>query len=187
MNSPELEQAIAVRLRTAKIITGALIAGQVVFLAVVVWLRLSGNRPPAAQLVVSLTGLAFAGVILVAFFAVPNLVLASWRRQIARGVWPVQQASRRFPAGPSAAAPDDPALRWWDLYQTHHIIRCALLEGAGFFQLIAYLLEGQIFSLATAVALIAGIALLFPTREKVEDWIRTQKDAVEALKGGMIP
>jgi hypothetical protein len=188
MPPPDLERATAARLRTAQIITAALIAGQVFFLAIVLGLLRSRDRlAPAGDPVVSLVLLAFAGVIVVAFFAVPRLMLTSWRRQIARGAWPFPQVFDAFTGAPGGAALEDPTLRWWNLFQTHHLIRCALLEGGAFMELIAYLLQGQVYSLAAALGFLAGILVLFPTRVKVESWIRTQQDAVEALKGGIMP
>lgn len=56
-------------------------------------------------------------------------------------------------------------------YQTSLIIGLALYEGAAFFNLVAYMLEGQMYSLAVAVVLIAAIVMSLPTVGGVQDWI----------------
>ncbi len=68
-------------------------------------------------------------------------------------------------------------------YQTGAIISGAILEGAAFFNLIAYMIEGAIGNLATAVILVMGLASLFPTVSGVANWIedairnRTESDS----------
>lgn len=60
-------------------------------------------------------------------------------------------------------------------YQTSLIIGLALFEGAAFFNLIAFLVEGQMFSLAVAVVLIAAIIMALPTVGRVQDWIDARR------------
>ena len=93
-------------------------------------------------------------------------VIASGRKQIAR---------RERQAG---AAGDD-TVRLAGLYQISMIIRLALLEGATFFQLIIFHLEGLQVSLVLAIVLLAGIILLFPTRSRVESWIDKQQEKLD--------
>ena len=54
------------------------------------------------------------------------------------------------------------------------IIAAAILEGAAFFLLIAYLLEGQAICLAAACLFVTLIAAKFPTRTGVESWTEKQ-------------
>ncbi len=58
------------------------------------------------------------------------------------------------------------------VYQTTLIIGAALLEGPAFLNLIAYMLEHQIYSFATAAVLLVFLLLKFPTIARVEDWLR---------------
>lgn len=71
------------------------------------------------------------------------------------------------------------------LYQTPTIVQQALLEGAAFFQVIAYLLEGQPLNLGLTLGLILRLTLLFPKREAVERWIGTQRDRMERRPDGI--
>ncbi|MCO6047012.1 hypothetical protein NG895_24195 [Aeoliella sp. ICT_H6.2] len=64
-------------------------------------------------------------------------------------------------------------------YQTLLIVGLALYEGAAFFNLVAFLVEGQMFSLAVAVVLIAAIVMALPTVGRVQDWIDARQRRAE--------
>ena len=56
-------------------------------------------------------------------------------------------------------------------YQTKLIVGAAIFEGAAFFNLVAYMIEGQTFNLATAAVLVVFILLQFPSVGGVQDWL----------------
>ncbi len=60
-------------------------------------------------------------------------------------------------------------------YQTTLIIGAALFEGAAFFNLIAYMIEGQVLSLVVAAILLLFMILLFPTVSRVHDWLESRR------------
>ena len=120
---------------------------------------------------VSLAGLAFAGIMGLALVIVPNSMAANWRRQIARGLDP---STIRLSSGQ--------VVGWWGLYQTRLIFMAALLEGVIFFALIAYLLESTPWILGVAALFFVGLALLFPTQDRFERWIAAQQELVEQQK-----
>ncbi len=62
------------------------------------------------------------------------------------------------------------AERLEELFQTKLIIGVALLQGAALFNLIAYVLNGQWFSLATAAFMLALMGMMFPTVHGFEKW-----------------
>lgn len=62
-----------------------------------------------------------------------------------------------------------------ETYQTTLIIGAALFEGPAFLNVMAYMLEGQAFSLAIAAVLLVFILLLFPTASRVEEWIENHR------------
>lgn len=65
-------------------------------------------------------------------------------------------------------------------YQTQLIVGLALLEGAAFFNLVAYLIEAQLYTLAIAGMLAFVMMLRFPTLRSVRDWIeRRDREAEE--------
>jgi hypothetical protein len=57
------------------------------------------------------------------------------------------------------------------LFQTRLIIAMALLEGAALFNLIAYVLNGQWFSMATAAFMLVLIGMMFPTSHGYKKWV----------------
>jgi hypothetical protein len=65
------------------------------------------------------------------------------------------------------------------LYQTSMIIGDAFLEGAAFYFLIAYLVEGSPIALAGAGFFLIMLLFQFPTRTKVEAWIERQRGLIE--------
>ena len=54
------------------------------------------------------------------------------------------------------------------IYQTRLVIACALLEGAAFFNLVAYFIEGQTLNLIVTGVLLVMMAMRFPTTGTVE-------------------
>jgi hypothetical protein len=55
------------------------------------------------------------------------------------------------------------------------IIGVALLEGAGFFNLVAYMSERQWWTLAIVGVLMLLIAMMFPTLQQFESWSEDKK------------
>ena len=64
-------------------------------------------------------------------------------------------------------------------YQVKLIVGLALLEGAAFLNLVAYLLEGRTLSLWMAVLLAGLLAMRFPTVAGVENWLEGRKRVTE--------
>lgn len=60
-------------------------------------------------------------------------------------------------------------------YQTTLIVGAAVFEGGAFFNLMAYMLEGQIVSVAIAGVLMLFILLLFPTVGRVQEWLTNRE------------
>lgn len=61
------------------------------------------------------------------------------------------------------------------IYQTQTIVRYALLEGAALFNLVAYLIAAQWWSVAVAGVLLAAMGFGFPTRGKYETWLQGRR------------
>lgn len=60
------------------------------------------------------------------------------------------------------------------IYQTTLIIASALLEGPALFNLIAFIIEQQIWSLGLAGVLALGMVAGFPTVDRVDGWTEEQ-------------
>lgn len=140
------DSAIDPALLTCRIIAGALVFGVVSFAAVAIVLRL--GDPPAAAMLISLIAVGFAAVMAVA-------------RQIVLSLF----------SGGTGASEGGGTSGALALYQTRMIIGLALLEGAAFFNLVAYLVEGHWWSLAVTAGLVALMLSAFPTRGRLTQWV----------------
>jgi hypothetical protein len=158
MNS--MEDPLTPRLRVMQIITVALVLGVAVFLGIVLYLVQVQNQgrgtmtPPPDLPVLSLMAAGFLAVLTVASFLVPAGVVRKSLRGITDTNW-------------------EPDL---GVYQVALIVGLAMLEGACFFNCIAYLLEAQPYTLGCI-----GIGLLlmlarFPTESRVRLWRDNQKE-----------
>ena len=138
---------------TMKIIALALILGVVAFSGVAIVL---GWGKPANGNIVSLLGLGLVAVEMVPFFLVPAVVGAS--RIGTRADTTVDQAAQHL----------------CGLYQTRMIVRYALIEGACFLNLIAYLTERNTWSLLVIGSLLTAMIFIFPTETRLRHWVEAQ-------------
>jgi hypothetical protein len=155
-------------LRINQIIIGGLVVGVVFFMVIVLAFLGARVQPLDPQAIVSIVMAAFALMMLPARFAVPGLIVSSNCRKIAQGTWQPRQQ-------PGAAIPDTDEGKLLQLFQVKTIVGAALLEGAAFGNLVAFLLEGQVYSLALAVLFALGILVGFPTRSGLSEWLETQQ------------
>jgi hypothetical protein len=162
MATPDDSDLLAPQIRTAQIITGSIVMGALIFLGFALAKRLSGNfGPPGNPPIVSYLLAGMAIPILVAFAIVPNRIAAAARKRLAG----------QDPSGGAIPAPE-----LIPVFVTRMTVADALLEGVVVMQLCAYLVEGQLFSLALAVVFLVGLALQFPTRARVQRWIERQQE-----------
>jgi hypothetical protein len=152
--------------RTFQIIVGALTMGLLTFAAITYFLR--AGKPPAAPAIPWFIPLGFAGAGLVAARLIPASLDAGSCRAATQG-WPES-------GEPKAEQVEASRASLLMAYQTRTIIRCALLEGPGFFCLISYMTGGDVSSLFLGLALAAAVASNFPTATRVEAWVETQLD-----------
>ncbi len=68
------------------------------------------------------------------------------------------------------------------VFVTRTIVGSALLEGGALANLIAYMLEGQWFSLVLGIVLALGIAAGVPTRDGVESWVERQLRRLDEIR-----
>jgi hypothetical protein len=149
-----------------QIIAGALIAGVVVFLGLVGVLILSGqplgNRDhnPVMSILpfVMLAGCLVAMVIVVRQMEVAGL------QRIA-----------------DVDAESD-LVQLLGLKQTTLIVTLALFEGPAFFGCIALLIEQQLYVIAVPLVALAGMALNFPTRHSIRNWLEIKARRVLELR-----
>lgn len=168
---------LAVIVRTMQIVVLAMAAGVTVFGVVTVVVNANapagGNR---AETLIAYLAAALAGVAIVASIVVPAILANAARQRIITGKPPARTFSFSFPPeigeiGPLAAA-----------YQTRLIVASAILEGAAFFNLIAYVIAGQTFNLVAAAVMLVALLSLLPTRARLEDWIENQLTIITQLR-----
>jgi hypothetical protein len=152
--------------RTLQIIVGALLAGVITFLAVV--LALAAFEPADARPsppVMTYLGLALAGVGVALWAYVPGLVARRMRQSMISGEPP--ELAQRFPS--AAELGDVGALT--AIYQTRTIIAAALLEGFALLSVIVFFLERQPLSLVALGVLMIMLLSEVPTVARLEDWV----------------
>lgn len=154
---PEKNQMI----RVMQIIAGALMFGVVVFGAVAVVLSLGKQPDPQRTPMVAYIGAGFTVIALMPFAVVPGLIEKTGIAKLDRN---------------NLSAVDQQLCA---VYQTKMIAGMAILEGAAFFNIVAYMSQLQIWSLAIAGGLVAVMAAMFPTRTRIEQWLETQKQNLE--------
>lgn len=140
--------------RVSQIVTGALIAG-VVAMGVVTWVTAKGDAP--ALPVVSLVAAGFSGITVVMRFVIPAIMVASQKGML------------------SGVAEQELPQKLAGLYQTKTIVGMALLEGAAFFNLVAYMVDKQVWSYGIVTALLVLMAVTFPSQGQFESWVENMK------------
>ncbi|MFN0051366.1 MAG: hypothetical protein ACKV0T_04200 [Planctomycetales bacterium] len=160
------EEFVKGRLVGMRVITLALAAGLLSFLA----LALAVIRPEAKEdaLTVAYVAVGFAVTALAARSLIGGMAVAAQRKQLAAG----------RPTGASGSDAD----RLLNVYMSQHILQSALLEGPGFFLVVAYIVTGQTWLLAVVALLAALLLAQFPTRDRVENWAERQLELMELEK-----
>jgi hypothetical protein len=160
-----------VMVRQVQIIVGALVGGVFFFLVIVLMMG-NGFQPfdPGAIVSLVMAGLGISMIFM--RLMVPSIIVSTGCQKIAAGSWGANVPQQ-------SQLPDTDEGKLLQLFLTKVIIGSALLEGGAFGCLIAFLLEGQIYTLVLAVILVAGILMGFPTRGSVTEWLETQLRRVQ--------
>jgi len=175
--SPFSSEEFAQRaIRTLQIIVFALAGGPICFVAVAVSNRF--QKPPEPEDMLAYLGVVVAVVLMTARFIAGPIVVARCRKQIAAGTFPfdVRSAGRGAPANPVDGD------RFLAVFQQKTIIESALLEGAMFMNIMAYMTVGHWWSLAVSAVLLAFNLVPFPSYDRVENWVRYQLELLALEK-----
>jgi hypothetical protein len=164
-------------LRQLQIITGALVAGTLFFMVII--LAFTGGQFQTADFpILSYTATGFAFVVLTVRAVVPGFIVSKGRKMIARGTLQLPSGGLSpIIAGSLQRAGD--AGKLWMALQTSTIVSAALLEGAAFCSLIAYLVGQSPLSFMIAIALIVGVSLHIPSRSRITRWTEDQLAKLE--------
>ncbi len=164
---------IAQAVRTMQIIVSALAAGVLMFL--VMTLIIPAKDAPAepflAYMAVGFAVMAFAG-----WLIVPGIIANQARRSLAEGRVPQPTAQSEIPPEVGVVG------HLVSVFQTRLIVGSALLEGAAFFGLIAFMIERQFLALSIAASLLLIIVSQIPTRNRVENWVTREIENIEQMR-----
>jgi hypothetical protein len=166
-NEIDLDRLLAPRLRVMQILMASLLMGCLGFLGLVLTLRQAGNAQNPNPPLLTYMGAGFALLMLVLSLVVPYVTVATARKQMAN-------AKSSLPSCSGAMHGMSDAGHLCVLYHTQLIVGAAMLEGATFFCLIAYLVEGELMSLAAAGVLMLFLLARFPTRTRLESFLIEQ-------------
>jgi hypothetical protein len=168
MLTAEEKKSVAAMTRILQIIIFSLAMGATMFLVVVL------TTPPPNPLSQSLVwlGVGFAALQIVLATIVPRIIAAQQRKAI---------VDREASVDGRATSESDAGACLQGL-QVRRIIAGALLEGAAFFNLVAYMQGRHPYSLTAAIVLIVGIVLLIPLRSLVEQWLERELRTVRELR-----
>jgi hypothetical protein len=125
------------------------------------------KQPPAPQNGVEIlvyVAIAFAVVAVVMSFVVPNLISAKGVKDIAKLV-----------QDGTASGPKELFGRLLITARKRLIVAMALLEGKAFFNVLAFLLTSSMIPPAFVAALLAIMAIHFPTKLKLARWLEDQQ------------
>lgn len=134
------------RVRILTIILLALVMGQIIFASVVIFALNAWNQPS--------TGVLMGGI--GALFAVQMFAMAVFIPTMAQ-----KAGLKRADGSPESIIP---------IYQTKTIIAAALLEGSGFLNLVAFMLEHNKWSLIPVGLGILFILSMIPSEMKIANW-----------------
>jgi hypothetical protein len=166
--------------RTLQIIVGAMAAGVLFFVAIVVFALPNAAQARAAdsQPLITYVAVGMSVAIGAAWLVVPSAVVRRMRETLVSGsskewgiVKHMPNADQIGDAIPLAA-----------IYQTGMIIRVALLEGTAFLAAVAYMLERQPIALILVGVLWLMIVSHIPTVSRVESWVDSELASLPQLR-----
>ena len=138
----------------SRIIAGALIMGVVTFACVAFFVA---KGEPVESPMLALIGAGMAVMSVVVRFIVPTIIVNAGKARL------------------KEAADADQMSQLAGLYQTKMIIGIAVLEGAAFFNLVAYISEKQFWTYGVVAFLVGVMAISFPSQGQFESWAEEMK------------
>jgi hypothetical protein len=168
MSGPEVDHVPGQQVRAFQITISALLAGILMFAGIGVFLWTQGQVPMAPDVwPLAYVAIGFGGMTLLAWLVFLPAITAA--------------ARKRLRAGPEVT----PA-QLLGLFGSRMITGAALLEGSAFMFLITFLLLGVPWALAGGLGFGVLMAVLhFPTRERVGQWVATQRATLDEERLGM--
>lgn len=167
MSSPQSELSLAQRIRIMQIIVAAMAMGIVSFMGIALFIRLAQQQPGPGLPHITYIALGYFPIALLLQAILPNMM--SRRPQTPERLDELARNSDAAHRGAGSLC-----VR----YQTMLIISLAIIEGAAFLALIAYIIDGNMLTLFVAAILLGVMLAKFPSAARVERWIDEQRDAM---------
>jgi hypothetical protein len=140
---------------SSSIVAGSLVMAVVFFAGIALSQRLG---PPPGEPLRRGGGVAFAALVIVPAIVVPRVMTNAGLARL------------------ESYEGDDAERALAGLYQSRVIVAQAMPEGAAFFNLVAYLLEGNWVSLGVVGGLLLMMLAQFPTQGRFENWVKRLRE-----------
>jgi hypothetical protein len=155
MEQDERRPSETVPFHVAQIIAVALIVGPLIFAGIAY--ALGQGQPPGLPLLAYMAA-GFSAIALILSLIVPEIA--------------TRQALRQQGGAEAQLSDND----FFAALQTRVILRSAILDGAAFFDCVAYINTRLWWVLAIVLALLGVMALFFPTPGRFDNWVRLQRE-----------
>lgn len=177
MNDDVARSELLGQTRTLQIVSAGLMAGCLLFMAIVLGLTFSGAISPLGTApVLAYVGAAMSMFFLLARAAVPSVITAQARRALSHGNLdrlPVLGGNFQ-PQLASLIERTGDSGRLCAVYGSQVIVGMAILEGCCFMNLVFFLLEQNQLSIGIALAVLGLMIINFPTHERMVGWVESQ-------------
>ena len=179
MLSKSQREHIKSLVRTMQIIVLALAGSVVLFMVVVLVMQAGGQvaQQVPREPLISYAAIIFAFVSLALWVVVPRLIAGQMRLAIADGK-PVNSSD----GGAFVSEEMREIHPLIAMYQTTLILACAILEGAAFFNVVAFLLERQQMNFIAAGVLALLIFSQVPTGGRLVSWVEDELGNIDRLR-----
>jgi hypothetical protein len=177
MNSSDDVTLVAERLWKMQIIQAAIVAGALIYAIIALVMRQGGiMRGHGGQSIISYVMAAFAATALIQFPIITRRIIKENRKKIADRVPSTGSTELKSTSDTAALLAS---------FQTQMIIGAAILEGATFGLIVAFLIEATSWTLIGAIVLTAVNAFQLPTRIRLERWLDEQRELIQQESAGV--
>jgi hypothetical protein len=177
MNFSDDEKLVSERLPKMQIIQGAIVAGAIIYAIVAFALREGGVINGRAQEpIVSYACSALAVMSLIQFPFITRKMAKENRKKLLVELRSGDSAEMK--------TVNDTAFLLAS-FQTQMIVGAAILEGATFGLIVAFLVDGTYWTILGALVLSGVNAFQFPTRARIERWLEEQRELIEQERAGI--
>ena len=166
-------EQLPAKIRVMQIIVGAMSFGCFCFLLIAILVSQNINKAPD-QLILTYIALPIAAIILGVCAVSPVIIVSQGRKNIQQKLFSnANRVSENF-TDDKMRKENSKAQMLIALFQTKIFVASAILEGAVFFLLIAYMAEHSLLCISAAVVLLFLLIAQMPTTGRATYWIEDQ-------------